>query len=93
MTLVVSTEQGTVTVPDAVLVGIAVRAAESVAGIRVRRRRSVDVEARAVRLAVAASRGEPLVELAGRAQEAVAGALKTMCGIDARVDVAIGDLT
>ena len=93
MTLVVSTEQGTVTVPDGVLVGIAVRAAESVGGIRVRRRRAVDVDAHVVRLAVAAGRGEPLVELAGLAQAAVAEALKTMCGIDARVDVAIGELT
>ncbi len=92
MTLVVSTERGAVTVPDGVLVGIAVRAAESVNGIRVRRRRAVDVEGRVVRLAVAASRGEPLVELAGRAQEAVSDALKTMCDIDARVDVAIGEL-
>ena len=93
MTLVVSTEHGTVTVPDGVLVGIAVRAAESVDGVRVRRRRAVDVEGRVVRLGVAATRGEPLVELAGRAQEAVGEALKTMCGIDARVDVAIGELT
>ena len=93
MTLVVSTEQGSVTVPDGVLVGIAVRAAESVDGIRVRRRRAVDVEAQIVRLTVAATRGEPLVELAARAQEAVAEALRTMCGIDARVDVAIGELT
>ena len=93
MTLDVSTENGTVTVPDGVLTGIAVRAAESVEGIRVRRRRAVDVEARVVRLTVAATRGEPLVELAGRAQEAVGDALKTMCGIDAKVDVAIGELT
>jgi uncharacterized alkaline shock family protein YloU len=92
MTLVVSGGQGTVTVPDGVLVGIAVRAAESVDGIRVRRRRAVDVEARVVRLSVAATRGVPLVELAGLAQEAVAEALKTMCGIDARIDVAIGEL-
>jgi uncharacterized alkaline shock family protein YloU len=92
VTLVVSTEHGTVTVPDGVLTAIAVRAAESVDGIRVRRRRTVDVEARIVRLTVAASRGEQLVELAGRAQEAVADALKAMCGIEARVDVAIGEL-
>jgi len=92
MTLVMATEHGSVTVPDGVLVEIAVRAAESVEGIRVRRRRTIDVEARLVRLALAARRGEPLVELAERAQSAVAGALETMCGIETKVDVAIGEL-
>jgi len=92
MTLVVTTEAGTVTVPDHVLVAIAVRAAESVEGIRVRRRRAVDVERRHVRLTVSARRGEPLVELAERVQESVAGALHAMCGIDTKVDVAVGAL-
>src|SRR5262245_55545788 len=113
MTLVVTTEAGTVSVPGHVLVGIAVRAAESVEGIRVRRSRhprsgggagtstparlrrayaAIDVERRHVRLSVAARRGEPLVELAERVQEAVAGALRAMCGIDTKVDVAVGAL-
>ena len=92
MTLVVTTEAGSVTVPGHVLVGIAVRAAESVEGIRVRRRRVVDVERRHVRLSVTARRGEPLMELAERVQEAVASALRAMCGIDTKVDVAVGAL-
>jgi uncharacterized alkaline shock family protein YloU len=92
MTLVITNKAGTVTVPGHVLVGIAVRAAESVEGIRVRRRRSVDVERRHVRLSVAARRGEPLVELAERVQEAVAEALRGMCGIETMVDVAVAGL-
>jgi uncharacterized alkaline shock family protein YloU len=94
MTLVLTTEGGTVTVPGGVLGAIAVRAAESVDGIRVRRRRSavVDVEARHVRLAVAARRGEPLVELGERAQDAVAAAFQAMCGIETRIDVELGEL-
>ncbi len=93
MTLVLTNDAGTITVPDSVLVGIAVRAAESVEGISVRRRRGVDVDHRLVRLSVAASRGEPLVEVAGRVQDAVAAMLKDMCGIETRVDVAVGELT
>ena len=92
MSLVLTNKAGTVTVPEHVLVGIAVRAAESVDGIRVRRRRSVDVERRHVRLSVAAPRGEPLVEVAERVQEAVVDALRGMCGIDTVVDVAVGGL-
>jgi uncharacterized alkaline shock family protein YloU len=92
MTLVVTNSYGTLTVPGHVLVAIAVRAAESVEGIRVRRRRTVDLERRHVRLSVAARRGEPLLELAERVQEAVAGSLSAMCGIDTKVDVAVGGL-
>ena len=50
----------------------------------------VDLDAGVVRLSVAARRGEPIFELAERAQEDVAEALRTMCGIEARVDVARG---
>jgi uncharacterized alkaline shock family protein YloU len=92
LNLVLESARGTVTVPEGVLVGIAVRAADSVDGIRVRRRRTVDLDTRAVRLSVAATRGEPLLELAQRAQAEVAGALKAMCGIDATVDISIGAL-
>jgi uncharacterized alkaline shock family protein YloU len=92
MTFVVESEFGTVTVPDGVLVGIAVRAAERVEGIRVRRRRTVDLDEGEVRLAVAARRGEPLLDLATQAQEQVASALREMCGIDVRVEIAIGEL-
>ena len=92
MTLLFESNAGTITVPNAVLVGIAVRAAETVEGVHVRRRRAVDLEANTVRLTIAASRGEPLVEVGERAQEEVASALKTMCGLDVTVDVMIGEL-
>jgi uncharacterized alkaline shock family protein YloU len=92
MTWVMSDELGTVTVPDAVLAGIAARAAESVEGVRVRRRRTVDVEAAVVRLTVAVRRGDPIVEAATGAQEAVAAALNAMCGIDPKVEIAVGEL-
>jgi len=92
MSLVLTSERGTVTVPEGVLVGIASRAAESVDGIRVRRRRTIDLEARAVRLSVAVRRGEPLVEQGERAQAEVVAALKAMCGIDTTVEIAIGEL-
>lgn len=92
MTLVHATESGTVSVPDAVVVGIAVRAAEAVEGIRVRRRRTIDLETGVVRLSVAAGRAEPLLVLAERAQEQVAATLKTMCGIETTVDIRVGEL-
>jgi uncharacterized alkaline shock family protein YloU len=92
MTLVVGRQAGSITVPDAVLLGIAARAAERVEGIRVRRRRAIDLDEGVVRLAVAARRGEQLVGLAEQAQEEVAAALKTMCGIEARVEISIGEL-
>jgi uncharacterized alkaline shock family protein YloU len=92
VTLVLTGKDGTIAVPGPVLVGIAVRAAEQVEGIRVRRRRTIDLDEGVVRLAVAARRGEPLVELAERAQEQVATSLKQMCGLEVTVEVAIGEL-
>ncbi len=92
MSHVVTTASGTVTVPEAVLLDIAVRAAEGSGGVRVRRRRGIDLDAGVVRLSVAARRGEPIFELAERAQEDVAEALRTMCGLEARVDVHVGEL-
>jgi uncharacterized alkaline shock family protein YloU len=93
MTLVRSNSRGTVTIPDSVLLQVVTRAAETVPGVRVRRKRSVDVESRAVRLELTASRGEPLVPLAERVQEEVASALASICGLDpSRVDVLIDDL-
>jgi uncharacterized alkaline shock family protein YloU len=93
MALVLKGPHGTITVPDSVLVQIASRAAEGVDGLRVRRRgRSVDVEARAVKLELAASRGEPLVARGERVQAAVAAALKQTCDLDVTVDVAFEDL-
>jgi uncharacterized alkaline shock family protein YloU len=94
LTLVHQSANGTITVPESVLLQIVRRAAETVPGVRVRRKRSVDIETRTVRLALTASRGEPLVPLAERVQDAVAGALRQMCGLDTiRVDVAIEDVT
>jgi uncharacterized alkaline shock family protein YloU len=92
MSLVLTNDLGTVTVPDTVLAAIAVRAAETVDGVKVRRRRTVDVEAGIVRLAVAVRRGEPIVERVTLAQDEVAAVLKAMCGIEAQVDVAVGEL-
>ena len=92
MSLVVQGTSGTITVPGAVLAEIAARAAESVDGVRVRRRRSVDVEARTVKLGLAARRGEPLTSVGERVQEQVAAAFRTMCGLEMTVDVAIEEL-
>jgi uncharacterized alkaline shock family protein YloU len=92
MTHVLTTPDGTVVVPDGVLLDIAVRAAESGGGVRVRRRRAIDLEAGLVRLSVSARRGDPIVEAAERAQEDVVEALRTMCALDPRVDVHVGEL-
>jgi uncharacterized alkaline shock family protein YloU len=93
VSLVVQGTSGSITVPGAVLTEIASRAAETVDGIHVRRRRSVDIEARTVKLGLAARRGEQLTALGGRVQEQVAEAFRTMCGLDLTVDVAIEELT
>jgi uncharacterized alkaline shock family protein YloU len=90
--LVVHGTNGTITVPEGVLLQIAARAAESVEGVRVRRRRSVDIEARTLRLELAARRGEPLASIGAQTQEAVASALAAMCGLDLTVDIAIEEL-
>jgi len=92
MSLVVRAQGGSIVVPDPVLLQIASRAAESVEGVRVRRRRTIDVEERSVRLGLTARRGEQLVGQAERVQAAVADALETMCGLELTVDVAIEEL-
>jgi uncharacterized alkaline shock family protein YloU len=93
MTLVHRTATGSVTVPDSVLEKIVACAAESVDGVRVRRKRSVDVDAKTVRLELSAQRGRVLPEAGAAVQEAVAGALAQMCGLDpARVDLAFEEL-
>jgi uncharacterized alkaline shock family protein YloU len=92
VTLVVRNENGTITVPDSVLVQVAARAAEQVEGVRVRRKRSVDVEGRVVRLEVAAERGEPLAARGEQVQESVAGAFETMCGLEVTVEVVFEEL-
>jgi uncharacterized alkaline shock family protein YloU len=88
MTLVLNGPHGTITVHDPVLLQIAARAAESVDGVQVRRRRSLDVDGRLVRLELSATPGEPLVAQGERAQVAVAAALKQACELDVAVDVA-----
>jgi uncharacterized alkaline shock family protein YloU len=86
-----------VTVSDAAMTRIVVRAAETVDGARVRRpRRGLDVQvdgARArVELELAARHGAVLPELGRAVQEQVAAALRTMCGLEAAVDVSIEEL-
>jgi uncharacterized alkaline shock family protein YloU len=92
VSLVVPGEGGSITVPDAVLVEIAARAAESVDGVQVRRRRVVDLDGGAVRLGLAARRGDPLASVGERVQEQVAAAFRAMCALDLTVDVAIEEL-
>jgi uncharacterized alkaline shock family protein YloU len=92
MALVMNGPNGTITVPDSVLLGIASRAVEGVDGLRVRRKRSLDVESRVVRLELSAERGEPLVSQGQRAQDAVADALQSTCGLDVAVDVTFEEL-
>jgi uncharacterized alkaline shock family protein YloU len=93
VSLVVQGGSGSITVPSAVLAEIASRAAESVDGVHVRRRRSVDLEASAVKLGLAARRGESLMSVGERVQEQVAAAFQTMCGLDLTVEVAFEELT
>lgn len=92
MSLVVSNENGTITVPEGVLVDLAVRAAERVEGVKVRRRRAVDIENRSVRLAVSVRRGQPLLELARDAQAEVVASFRSACGIEPTVDLSVGEL-
>ena len=92
MALVLTGPHGTITVPDSVLLGIAARAAEQVDGVRARRKRSVDVDARVVRLELTAQRGEPLTAQGERVQEAVAAALGATCGLEVAVDLSFEEL-
>jgi uncharacterized alkaline shock family protein YloU len=96
--LVVSEPAGTITVPAATLARIAVRAAELVEGVHVRRpRRNVDVEIAGgsanVSLQLAARYGVVLPDLAEAVQEEVRQALERMCAVEVRrVDIAIEEL-
>ena len=88
---------GSITIEAGVLAAIVQRAAESVEGARVRRRRrdvdvSVDDGAAPVELALAAPFGAVLPDVARGVQERVAAALETMCGLSATVDVAVEEL-
>ena len=98
MTHAIRSDEGTVTITDAALTQVVVQAAESVEGARVRRQRrhlEIDVgEGRArVDLELAVAYGRVLPEVARAVQEEVAGALRTMCGLEVTaVDVAIEEL-
>ena len=87
-----------VKVTDAAVTQIVVRAAETVAGARVRRpRRHLDVEfadgQATVELELAVAYGGVLPEVARDVQERVAAALGTMCGVDVTaVDVSVEEL-
>ena len=87
---------GSISVTPGVLAAIVRGAAESVDGARIRRRRGLEVhvdDGRAqVELEVAAEFGMVLPELAREVQERVAGALLSMCGLSASVDVTIEEL-
>jgi uncharacterized alkaline shock family protein YloU len=98
MTYVVRNDDGTITVPAAMLTHIVVQSAESVDGARVRRaRRKVGVEldgrrAR-VELELAVAYGKVLPEVAQDVQVQVTDALTRMCGLDvAAVDVTVEEL-
>ena len=95
MSYVLPDERGSITVTDAVLDELVVRAAENVNGAEVRRgRRRLEVEVadgRAhVRLELSARYGAVLPHLAREAQEHVAEALASMCGVEVdAVDVSV----
>ncbi len=93
MTVARETDRGTITIPGDVVARIVWSAAETIDGIHVRHRRSLQVVDERVRLVVAARRDEPLVPLAERVQEAVASALDRMCGLGGtRVDVVVEEV-
>ena len=99
MTVTVVSDDGTVTLTDAVLSQIVVQAAESVDGARVRgRRRQVEVElgddGARVQIELRVAFGRVLPETARAVQDRVAAALGTMCGVTVNaVDVAIEELS
>jgi uncharacterized alkaline shock family protein YloU len=89
---------GTISLAPGVLPSIVQRAAETVEGVRVRRRRrglEVRVEGDTVRveLALAAAYGAVLPDIGRAVQERVAEALGRMCGLEvAAVDVTVEEL-
>jgi uncharacterized alkaline shock family protein YloU len=95
VTVLLEQDGGTVSIADATLQQLVVRAAESVDGARVRRRgldlAVADGRAR-VALDLAAPYGVVLPELARAVQEQVAAVLHEMCDLEASVDVAVEEL-
>jgi hypothetical protein len=97
MSYVVPGERGTTTVTAAALAELVVRAAESVSGAEVRRRRHLEIdvaEAKAqVRLELSAPYGVVLPRLARDVQERVAAALASMCRVEVEaVDVSVEEV-
>ena len=96
--LVLSGQEGTITVAAVALDRVVVRAAESVEGTRVRRpKRSVDVAHRAgvasVSFELAIEQGVPVPELARTVQERVADAVAATSGLDVeRVEVTVAEI-
>ena len=89
-------ERGSISVTPGALAAIVRGAAESVEGVRIRRRRGLEIrvdDSRAqVELELAAEYGLVLPELAREVQERVAGTIASMCGLSASVDVTIEEL-
>ena len=87
---------GSISVTPGALATIVRRAAESVDGARIRRRRGLEIRVDGataqVELGLAAAYGAVLPDLAREVQERVAGALGTMCALSAAVDVTIEEL-
>ena len=98
MTLELEGDGGTVTVSEAALAQIVVRAAEAVDGARVRRpRRALAVESDGhearVTLELAVRYGRPVPDAARAVQGRVDEALRTMCGVErVTVDVSVEEL-
>jgi uncharacterized alkaline shock family protein YloU len=96
-THVIHAPGGTITIAPGVLSQIVAGSADAVDGARVRRpRRGLDVEiedGRArVSLELAVRAGLVLPEVAHEVQRRVAESLRTMCGLEAAVDVAIEEV-
>ena len=87
---------GSISVTPGAVGAIVRRAAESVEGARIRRRRGLEVRVDSataqVELELAAEYGLVLPDLAREVQERVAGALSSMCALSVSVDVTIEEL-
>ena len=98
MTIAVVSDEGTVTITDAALSQIVVQAAETLVGVRVRRRRQLEIAiadtGTRVQLELGVPYGQVLPDVARDVQERVASALGTMCGVNVTaVDVTIEELS
>jgi uncharacterized alkaline shock family protein YloU len=95
---VLSGPDGTVSITPGALTAIVQRAAESVDGVRVRRRRRglelrIEGERARVELSLAAPYGARLPQVARGVQQRVTDALEGMCGLDVEaVDVSVDEL-